>query len=332
MTEITAYAYPRAGLLGNPSDAYHGKTISFAFKNFAATVVIRTSTQFTIHPAGSEPVVFPSLEQFVNEGRSHPVYSSIRSIGGTVRHFLEYCQRQQIALVAQNFELHSHTTIPRQVGLAGSSALVTATLRALMQFFGISIPLALQPTLNVQVETEFLNIPAGLQDSVAQVYEGIVYMDFDARHFEEHGHGYYEKLHLPALPNFYIAYSPHLQEDSAIPLRKLRVAYDRGDPDTVAAMQRFAAIAEEGKACLLTGQWDRLNGLINENFDLRSRIFSISAGNHELVATARATGASAKFSGSGGAIVGIYHDERMFQALSAALSCIGAIALKPIIT
>ena len=330
--EITACAYARAGLLGNPSDAYHGKTISFTFKNFAATVTLRTSTEFSIHPPGGDPILFPSLDRFVQEGHSHPAYSSIRSIGGTIRHFLAYCQRHQIAFIPRNFDLRFQTTIPRQVGLAGSSALVTATLRALMRFFDVSIPLPVQPMLNVQVETEFLDIPAGLQDSVAQVYEGIVYMDFDARHFKEHGHGYYEQLHLPTLPNIYVAYNPRLQEDSAIPLRQLRAAYDRGDRDTIAAMQHFAAIAAEGKACLLTQQWDRLDELINDNFDLRSQVYPISAENHNLIATARAAGASAKFTGSGGAIVGLYPDKAVFQALSTALTRISAITLKPIIT
>ena len=33
-------AYARAGLLGNPSDGYHGKTISFSVRNFWAEVVL----------------------------------------------------------------------------------------------------------------------------------------------------------------------------------------------------------------------------------------------------------------------------------------------------
>ena len=33
-------AYARAGLLGNPSDGYHGKTISFSVRDFFAEVVL----------------------------------------------------------------------------------------------------------------------------------------------------------------------------------------------------------------------------------------------------------------------------------------------------
>ena len=35
---ITAQAHARAGLVGNPSDGYFGKTISFVIRNFNATV------------------------------------------------------------------------------------------------------------------------------------------------------------------------------------------------------------------------------------------------------------------------------------------------------
>ena len=35
---ISARVFARIGLLGNPSDGYHGKTISFALANFYAEV------------------------------------------------------------------------------------------------------------------------------------------------------------------------------------------------------------------------------------------------------------------------------------------------------
>ena len=33
-------AFARAGLLGNPSDGYHGKTVSFSVRNYWAEVVL----------------------------------------------------------------------------------------------------------------------------------------------------------------------------------------------------------------------------------------------------------------------------------------------------
>ena len=50
-----------------------------------------------------------------------------------------------------------------------------------------------------------------------------------------------------------------------------------------------------------------------------------------MVKVARAAGASAKFAGSGGAIVGTYEDDAQFERLSAALSEVGCRTLKPVI-
>jgi glucuronokinase len=50
-----------------------------------------------------------------------------------------------------------------------------------------------------------------------------------------------------------------------------------------------------------------------------------------MVETARACGASAKFAGSGGAIVGIYRDEAMYRALEQRLAAIGSRVIKPVI-
>jgi glucuronokinase len=48
-----------------------------------------------------------------------------------------------------------------------------------------------------------------------------------------------------------------------------------------------------------------------------------------MVETARSVGASAKFTGSGGAIVGTYEDERMFTELRRKLGRINVMVLKP---
>ena len=48
-----------------------------------------------------------------------------------------------------------------------------------------------------------------------------------------------------------------------------------------------------------------------------------------MVEIARSTGASAKFTGSGGAIVGTYEDEKMFDRLCRDLKLVGAEVVKP---
>jgi glucuronokinase len=50
-----------------------------------------------------------------------------------------------------------------------------------------------------------------------------------------------------------------------------------------------------------------------------------------MVEVARQCGASAKFAGSGGAIIGIYRDEAMYEELSEKLAAIGSRIIKPLI-
>ena len=70
---------------------------------------------------------------------------------------------------------------------------------------------------------------------------------------------------------------------------------------------------------------------MDQNFDLRCKIMNISESNMELVKTARKCGASAKFSGSGGAIIGMYDDDEMLQRLIVNLRKLNALVIKPII-
>ena len=93
----------------------------------------------------------------------------LRLIKAAIKSFAEYCEKQEITLPARNFALRYETDIPRQVGLAGSSAIVTSVFRALMEFYQVSIPREFLPNLTLAVETGELSISAGLQDRVTQV-------------------------------------------------------------------------------------------------------------------------------------------------------------------
>jgi len=79
------------------------------------------------------------------------------------------------------------TNIPRQVGLAGSSAICTACFKALLAFYSLTeseFQKPICPKFVLSVEHDELGINAGLQDRVVQVYGGLVYMDFDQQLME----------------------------------------------------------------------------------------------------------------------------------------------------
>ena len=108
----------RTGLVGHPSDGYGGATLSVTLANFAAYVEASPGPGpgpgLTIEPVGH--AAWP-------EG-GEPL------VRATVHRFCRHC-----AVHGDVFEprvrIRYRSTIPREVGLAGSSALVIATLRAL---------------------------------------------------------------------------------------------------------------------------------------------------------------------------------------------------------
>jgi len=327
-------AYARSGLLGNPSDGYHGKTISFIVGNFSAEVILYEWDSVDIVLAEQDRASFRSVQELADDVKMHGYYGGIRLVKATIKRFVEYCNERDLQLHRQNFSVRYTSDIPRQVGLAGSSSIIVATLRCLMDFYEIQIPVEVQPSFVLSIEQDELGISAGLQDRVIQVYEGLVYMDFD-KTAEKVVDGYkcysYEQMDLKLLPAVYVAYHAGLSEPTEIYHNDIRGRFARGEPDVVKAMQRFAEIADEGKKALFDGDSNRLADLINENFDLRRSISKLPKWQIEMVMEARACGASAKFAGSGGAIVGTYENEKMLNDLKNRLSDIGVRTINPLI-
>ena len=201
-----------------------------------------------------------------------------------------------------------------------------------MDFYGVEIPLEVQPSLALAVEVEELSITAGLQDRVIQVYEGLVSMDFAAELMREtlgYRHGVYERLDPALLPPVYIAYKADVSEPTEVFHNDIRGRYNRGDSTVVNAMSTFAGLASDARDALLAGDHARLAKLMDANFDTRRSIYQLPAGQVEMIDLARKVGASAKFAGSGGAIVGTYRDETMFNDLRQNLAAIGCVVIKP---
>src|SRR5687767_3692345 len=163
---LTCHAYARAGLVGNPSDGYFGKTISFVIRNFKATVCLWESPHFEIEPTHGDLARFDSVSEFLRDQKLHGYYGGMRLIKATIKKFHDYCRQNGRELNNRSFTVSYDTDIPRLVGLSGSSAIVTAMMRALMQFYDVDVPRHWMPTLILSIEKEELGISAGLQDRV----------------------------------------------------------------------------------------------------------------------------------------------------------------------
>lgn len=337
MEIIRTHAFARAGLIGNPSDGYNGKTISIIIRDYAARVTLYEWPTVEIVWSQDEHSRFDSVHELVRDVRLHGYYGGIRLVKATIKRFVEACAKKGYALHDRTFSIRYESNIPRQVGMAGSSAIIVATLRALMQFYGVEFPLEVQPSLALDVERNELGISAGLQDRVIQIYEGAVYMDF-AREREHKDpelglpYGVYERINPTKLPPLYIAFSTDVGEPTYIVHNPLRARYEAGDKAVIAAMEKFANLTVEFLQAMQADDLDAMSRLMDENFNTRRSICSLNADHVAMIEAARSTGASAKFAGSGGAIIGVCRDDRTFARLKTALQPLGCKVIRPTIT
>ena len=329
MEMVRTRSFARAGLLGNPSDGYFGKTLSFAFANFGVDLSLTESARMRFVPGEVDDAMFDSPEQLVHDLRIFGYYGGIRMLKAVSKLFFEYCMERGIDIPRRNFTAEYKINVPRLVGLSGSSAICSAMLKALMKFYGVVIPEEYAPTLCLEAERDELGINCGYQDRVIQMYNGLMFMDFDKDYLEKYSYGRYERLPPCLLPNIYVAYDPNRAEESGKAHRKVKKLFEQKRPDIVSAMSEFADIAQKGRDALVAGRKSEIASLIDANFDLRDSIFNVSDENRRMIKVARSAGASAKFAGSGGAIVGTYEDDAQFERLSSKLAEIGCKTIKP---
>ena len=311
---VLGIAYPRAALIGNPSDGFGGMTISFVFSDFRAEVRLEEHDSIEVLPGRVDHLKWSDLDEFSHSVNAMGYYGGLRLLKATLLVFVKHCKEQEINLHSKGFNLSYETNIPVLLGLSGSSAIISACLRALGSWYGVKMEPWLLANLAWQVETEELGIPAGLQDRVAQAYNYPVFMDFDQGHFNSNPYGKYEKLKRP-LRNIYIAYADTLAEGSEKTHSNLRERFNNGETPILEAIERWKALTLRFRDALEESDFNTMNDCINANFDLRDSLANLNPDQVALIELARKSGASAKFCGSGGAIIGMYKDEKMLKRL-----------------
>jgi len=285
---------------------------------------------------------FDSIDDLVDDVRFNGYYGGVRLVKGTIKRFVEFCRAQPEAeyqLHDQPFSVRYDTNVPRGVGLSGSSAIVVATLRCLCEFHGVSIRREILASLARSVEAEELGIACGYQDRVVQVYDGLVAMNFDPLLMEAsraQGRGYefgeYHHVDPVGLPPLYLAYHLAAAKQSHTVHGPLRQNIVR-DEKLQATMRQVAELVPPAEQAIVKGDQSELHRIIDENFRLRQSLYTIRPDHLQMIETARSVGCSAKFAGSGGAIVGSFSSESMFQSLQSALSAISVefVVVKPTI-
>ena len=331
MHSVTQKSYARIGLIGNPSDGYGGRTLSAICRNFFAEVTLTESEQLVIEP---DVYRFDSVASLQEQIELDGYYGASRLFKATLKLFAAYLTRYQPTLSLDKcFTTSYRTNIPRMVGLAGSSALVVAMLKALMEFYNVSIDQRILPSLALDVEFRELNIGGGLQDRVVQFYEGLVSMDFlELTEIDGYQCGSYEALDSNLLPPLYLAYSVRGGEPTEVFHNNLRARYDAGEKDVVNAMRELAELTGQTLQAMKNNDHALVSQYMDRNFDIRNSISTLNPHHLQMIQTARSCGVSAKYAGSGGAIVGVCSDDKVFDELKRRLGAAGCEVCRPLVS
>lgn len=328
---ITHSVPARVGLLGNPSDGYGGRTLALTVDKFSATVELEESERLEIVAAPDDMPVWGSVEGLVDRVDRQGYGTGRQLLAATIRTFVDVMASvDRYDLGPRAFRLSYHTSIPRQVGMAGSSALIIAAMRCLCDLVELEIPEEVLPSIALKVESEQLGITAGLQDRVVQAYGGLIAMNFGEMEVDARfgvAHGTYRRVDPANLPRLFLAFREEAAEPSDQFHRVLRQRYDSGDGQVREVLSQLAALAVEGEVALRWNDGERFAALLGQNMDLRRQLGPISPAQLELIDVAAACGLPATFTGSGGAIVGAVSDDTDFARVAAALNAIGATAI-----
>jgi glucuronokinase len=276
-------ARARAALAGNPSDGYGGAVLAVTLPQWCARAEALPAPELGVEPASA--LVEAAVRRFAREFESP--HTNVRW----------------------------STTIPQRVGLGSSSALVIAVIAALSELHKVELGPDELAHLALAVEVEDLGIVAGLQDRVVQAYGGLLLMDFGP----EAGTGAYERLDLELLPPLLIAWREDAAAGSGGVHGSLRERHRRGDRHLREAMVALGAAARDARDALVTGEPERFGRCVDRTFDLRREMLELDPRCVEMVEVARAAGASANYTGSGGAIVAVCWDDRHLEAVADAL-------------
>ena len=91
---IRKIAYPRAALIGNPSDGYHGKTIAFVFRNFHAEIMLYETPELVLMPTMRDNTVFSGLKDLAGDVKRFGYYGGIRLMKAAVKKFFDYTRSE----------------------------------------------------------------------------------------------------------------------------------------------------------------------------------------------------------------------------------------------
>ncbi len=309
---LVCSAPARANLIGNPSDQYGGCTLACSVP-LRARVRLEPAERFGLR-SGEAVATLRGPEDLAPRG------DELDLARGVLR---------AVGLEGPPAAIHTGTDIPRQSGLAGSTALVVALLRGLLAWRGEEVePHALAERARA-VERGELGVTCGYVDQYLCVFGGLRFVDFAGKTPDggvpEEPFARVEALDAE-LP--FLLANTGVRHSSDAVHRPIQERWRAGEAGVREAYRRVAAIGREGRRALEAGDWKGLGALMNENHAIQRDLGGSGEANERLVAAALEAGApGAKLAGAGGGgtVVALWTDADA-APLQAALRAAGAAA------
>lgn len=296
MRSATASVPARAHLAGNPSDGYGGAVLSTTVPSMAATVTATDAPRVSIRGPEEQWDSLSELaiatDRLGFEGGERLVRAALLTLHGA----LDRTTERRPAVFAWS------TTIPRSVGLGGSSAIVLATMRAALQLWSAEDALddLALASLALEAETGALGIAAGIADRTVQAIGGTVLTD--AR----------DGLTAAPVPvrepvELTLLWRPEAAAPSGDYHRLLRSSFEAGDRTVGEGLARLATFADDAETAVATGDRSALARAMDSSLQTRRELGPVPTAALEGVDDLRAAGVSVNFAGSGGALVALGH-------------------------
>jgi glucuronokinase len=265
------------GLVGNPSDGHGGAVIAAPVRSLTAVVEARASATRRFVTGGERRVIDAALDRLA---------AHLGCDGG--------------------IEVRWRTNVPVAVGLAGSSALVIATIDAAAAVWGAQLDRRVVAALALAAEVEGLGIAAGWQDRIVQAHDQPVLVDASTMEVVDGlAVPVVRPLHSDAPIEVLVGWDPSLSSHSgdyhATPVRAAGAS---------SAMAELGALARAAVATFESGDVAGFAVAVDRTWCVRQSVRPLREDHAALIERVRAAGLMATTPGSGGAVVVVPRDAR----------------------
>ena len=287
---LVCTAPARANLVGNPSDQYGGCTLACTLP-LRARVELSAADGLSLETAGRRA----SADTLEPRGDLFDLPRAVlRHLGPGPPAHIRY-----------------ESEIPLRSGVAGSTALLVALLRALLEWRGEPTP---EPHALAErareIERGELGITCGYVDHYMTVFGGCQFVDFRGKTPEGSAETEpYATLEPIAADLPFVLGFTGVRHSSDSVHRPIRERWLAGEAKVVAAYERCSELGHLGKQALLRGELEALGRAMNENHALQRDLGGSGESNERLIAAALGAGAlGAKLAGAGdgGTIVALW--------------------------